>query len=212
MKTVVKEKAAKEPGKALEREAVKEQKAVAPAAASSDDYEVVENEECPFCHEKTLTLTDTSREVPYFGICYIFSMDCSSCKYHKADVEAEEEHEPVKYEITITSEEDLKIRVVKSSNATVKLGALGSIEPGETANGYITNVEGLLNRMKQQIEHLKKAAQEGDEADEETATKCKNMLKKLTRILWGQEPLKITISDPSGNSAIISEKAEKKRL
>ncbi|HIH24572.1 TPA: ZPR1 zinc finger domain-containing protein [Candidatus Woesearchaeota archaeon] len=177
------------------------------------DYETIEGELCPFCNEKTLTLMETARDIPFFGVCHIFSMDCSNCKYHKADVEAENATgEPVKYTLDISEEADMKIRVIKSSEATVKLAYIGEIEPGETANGYITNVEGLLNRMKQQIEHLKKAAQEGDEADEETATKCKNMLKKLTRILWGQEPLKITISDPSGNSAIISEKAEKKRL
>ncbi len=180
------------------------------AGPDSSDYEVLTGETCPICHEKTLTLMETRREVPYFGMCYLFSMDCSNCTYHKADVESEEEHGPVRFEFTIESEEDLKVRVVKSSNATVKLGALGSIDPGEAANGYVTNIEGLLNRFKNQVEHLKKAAE--DDEDDETAQKCKNHLKKLIRIMWGQEPLKITISDPTGNSAIISPKAEKKRI
>ncbi|MBR9693324.1 ZPR1 zinc finger domain-containing protein [Candidatus Woesearchaeota archaeon] len=172
------------------------------------DYEQVTGETCPICSEKTLTLMETRKEVPYFGMCYLFSMDCSSCNYHKADLEAEETHDPAKYSFIIESEEDLKVRVIKSSNATVKIGTVGSMEPGEAANGYITNVEGLLNRIKTQVEHLKAVA--GDEGDKASVKKAKNHLKKLQRALWGQEPMKIILNDPTGNSAIISPKAEKK--
>jgi len=38
------------------------------------------------------------------------------------------------------------------------------------------------------------------------------MLKKITRITWGKEKAKIIIEDPSGNSAIISDKAVKAKL
>jgi zinc finger protein len=176
------------------------------------DFETVSGETCPFCNEKTLSLTEARREVPFFGMCLLFSMDCSNCKYHKADVETEETHEPARYTFECSSEEDLKVRVVKSANATVKIGTIGSIEPGEAANGYVTNIEGVLSRMKNQIEHMKRAAEEGEDEDEETIEQAKKHLKKLTRVLWGQEAIKITISDPTGNSAIISEKAEKKRL
>jgi zinc finger protein len=171
------------------------------------DYETIEGEQCPFCNERTLTLTETSRDIPFFGVCHLFSMDCSNCKYHKADVEAESSTgEPVKYALDITNEEDMKIRVIKSSEATVKVPYIGEIEPGETANGYITNVEGILNRIKTQIEHLKEAA---DEEDGDIKTKAKSQLKRLTRIMWGQEKGQLIIEDPGGNSAIVSPKAVK---
>jgi len=171
------------------------------------DYETIEGELCPFCNEKTLTLMETARDIPFFGVCHIFSMDCSNCKYHKADVEAENATgEPVKYTLDISEEADMKIRVIKSSEATVKLAYIGEIEPGETANGYITNVEGILNRIKVQIEHLKDAA---DAEEDDIKTKAKNQLKKLTRIMWGQEKAQLVIEDPTGNSAIISPKAVK---
>lgn len=179
-------------------------------APDANDMETITGEQCPVCHEKKLTLTEARREVPYFGICYLFSMDCGACGYHKADVEAEEEREPCQFTFKLEREQDLSVRVIKSSNATVKIGQIGTIEPGEAANGYVTNIEGLLNRMKNQIEHLKRAAEE--EEDEETVQKAKGHLKKLLRALWGQEPMTIVIKDPSGNSAIISENAEKKRL
>ena len=168
------------------------------------EMDILEGEKCPICSENTLTLTEMERDIPFFGMVAIFSMDCSSCNYHKADVESLEENEPAKYTLEVESEEDLKIRIVKSSMAKVKIGTLGTIEPGEAANGYITNVEGVLNRMKRQVEHLKDIVE--DPAD---AKKAKNTLKKLTRVLWGQEKLKLVIEDPTGNSAIISEKAVK---
>ena len=175
---------------------------------SSMEPEVITGETCPICNAKELSLVEERLDVPYFGICYVFSMDCAACKYHKADIEAEKQQKAAKFTFEVGSEEDLRARVVKSSNATVKLGTLGSIEPGEASNGYITNIEGLLNRMKRQLESVRDAAQE--EGDAATAKKAKNHLKKLTRVLWGQEVLKVSLKDPSGNSAIIHPKAEKK--
>lgn len=179
-----------------------------PEHNSEFNYDVLEGEQCPFCNEKTLTLTETERDIPFFGVCNIFSMDCSNCKYHKADVErADGDGEPVKYTLDITEEADMKIRIIKSSDATVKIPYIGTIEPGETANGYITNVEGVFSRIKNQMEHLKEAAEDEDEKN-----KIKNQLKKMTRIMWGQEKAQLIIEDPSGNSAIIDPKAVKSKL
>ena len=166
-----------------------------------------EQQPCPLCQQKTLILTEREIEVPYFGKVYLFSMTCNNCKYHKADVEATERKEPCKYEFEISSEDDMKIRVVKSSEATVKLPHLATITPGPASQGYVTNIEGILNRVKYQVE----AAKEMEE-EEEDKKKAKNLLKKITRITWGQEKQKIIIEDPSGNSAIISDKAVKSPL
>lgn len=166
-----------------------------------------EQQPCPLCHNKTLILTERETEVPYFGNVYLFSMTCNNCKYHKADVEAIDKKEPLKYEFEISSEEDMKVRVVKSSEAIVKLPHLATITPGPASQGYVTNIEGVLNRVKYQIE----AAREMEE-DEEAKKKAKNLLKKITRIMWGQERQKLVIEDPSGNSAIISDKAVKSPL
>ncbi len=166
-----------------------------------------EHQNCPLCNEKTLILTEREMEVPYFGKVYLFSMTCSSCKYHKADVEAIEQKEPVKYEFEISSEADMKVRVVKSSEATVKLPHLATITPGPASQGYVTNIEGILNRVKYQVESAKEM-----EEDNEDKNKAKNLLKKITKITWGQEKQKLIIEDPSGNSAIISDKAVKSPL
>lgn len=163
-----------------------------------------EHQPCPLCGQKTLILTERETEVPYFGKVLLFSMTCGSCKYHKADVEATEQKEPVKYEFEISSEDDMKVRVVKSSEATVKLPHIASITPGPASQGYVTNIEGILSRVKYQIESVKEM-----EEDEDDKKKAKNLLKKILNITWGKEKQRIIIEDPSGNSAIISDKALK---
>ena len=172
---------------------------------SKEKEEKLEKQVCPMCKTKALALTEHEQEVPFFGKVYLFSMTCSNCKYHMADVEAVEKKEPCKISIEISSEEDLKIRVVKSSNATIKIPRILTIEPGPAAQGYITNIEGLLNRAKHGIEIARDNAE--DKSDQK---KAKNLLKKIQKIKWGQESVTITLDDPNGNSAIISDKAVKK--
>ena len=158
--------------------------------------EILKDQKCPICGEKSLALTEDEREVPFFGRMYLFSMNCEKCKYHKADVEAVEDKEPCKFTLDITSEKDMHIRVVRSSQAVVKVPYVTTIEPGPGSSGYVTNVEVL------------KETEEEDDARK----KAKNLLKKINRIMSGEEPSKLIIEDPSGNSAIISEKAVKGKL
>jgi len=169
--------------------------------------EIMPGQHCVFCGHDTLTLTEQKKEVPYFGEVFVFSMSCSNCKYHKADVESVQQREPTRYTLEVSTEEDLKIRIVKSSAATVKIPHVTTIEPGEAANGYVTNVEGIIRRVKHAIEIAKEAADDESEAD-----KARNLLKKINKVLFGSEKIKIIIEDPTGNSAIISDKAVKEPM
>jgi len=167
----------------------------------------LKDQPCPVCGEKKLTLTEAETEVPYFGKLFIFSMHCDGCKYHKSDLEAAERREPCKYVFEVNGKEDLQVRVIKSSEGLVKFERVGEIEPGTASEGYVTNIEGLIQRIKEQIEKIRDL-----EEDEEMKKKAKNHVKKLQNVLWGSDTLKITIEDPSGNSAIISEKAKRSKL
>lgn len=171
---------------------------------SAEDFE---HQNCPLCGKKALALTEKEMEIPYFGKAYLFSMTCSECKYHKADVESLEEKEPCRYSLEISSEEDMKVRVVKSSEATVKIPHITVITPGPASQGFVTNIEGILRRVKSQIESVKETSD-----DDEDRKKAKSLLNKLMKIMWGQEKQKIIIEDPSGNSAIISDRALKEKL
>ena len=114
----------------------------------------IEKQICPFCHEKFLLLTEREMDIPYFGKVFLFSMTCANCRYHKADVEAAEQKEPKKYTIDITSEKDMSVRIVKSSEATVKIPYVVEITPGPASQGYVTNVEGILKRVKSSFKKI----------------------------------------------------------
>lgn len=170
--------------------------------------EKLEKQPCPFCHTKNLTLSQEETDIPFFGKTFVFAMDCSNCKYHKSDVESAGIKDPVKITFTVENKKDINIRVVKSSAATVKIPQMRmDVRPGPASNGYITNVEGVLDRFEKVI------AEERDSAEDDKVKKhAKNLLKKLRKVKWGDIPLKIVIEDPTGNSAIISDKAVVEKL
>ncbi len=173
----------------------------------SDKTESLPGQPCPMCGKKELTLMEGQSEVPYFGKIFLFSMHCSACHYHKADIEAAEQKEPARYTFEVAGKDDLSVRVVRSSEGIIKIPHVGSIEPGPNAEGFVSNVEGVIEKFKKQIEVLRDTAE-----DDEDKKKAKNMLKKLQNVLWGSEKLKIIIEDPTGNSAIVSEKAVRQKL
>ena len=97
---------------------------------------------------------------------------------------------------------------MKSGEATVKIPNVITIEPGPASGGYVTNVEGLLRKVKEVIEH----SIDTEEDDPVMKKKVKNLLKKLAKVMLGRESLKIIIEDKSGHSTIISEKAVRSKL
>jgi len=170
--------------------------------------EKLEKQPCPFCHTKNLTLNQEETDIPFFGKTFVFSMDCSNCKYHKSDVESAELKDPVKITFTVENAKDMNIRVVKSSAATVKIPQMRmDVRPGPAANGFITNIEGVLDRFEKVIEEERDTAE-----DDKVKKHAKNLLKKLRKVKWGDMPLKVVIEDPTGNSAIISDKAVVEKL
>lgn len=182
--------------------AVKKEKIGGNSEAAEAKLDVVTGEVCPVCSQKSLMLSEREQEIPYFGRVLIFSMTCAGCKFHKADVECVDEKEPSRSAIEVSGPEDMAIRVVKSSQGSVKIPYVADIEPGVASNGYVTNIEGLLQRVKHQVEVIRDT-----EEDDAAVQKAKAMIKKINKCVWGEEKLKIIIDDPTGNSAIISDKA-----
>jgi len=167
----------------------------------------MKKQQCPICSKNECTLREEGIDVPHFGKMFIFSIQCDACSFRKADVEAADHHEGIKTSFEVKDEKDLDIRVIKSSQATLKIPRIMTITPGPESEGYVTNVEGVFTRVKAILESTMNA-----EEDSSDKKKLKNMIKKINKILVGRESIKISIEDPTGNSAILSDKAEKKKL
>ncbi len=171
--------------------------------------QVLKNQKCAMCGRASATLTESTEDVPHFGKCFLMSMTCSSCHYHQSDVESEEsDHNPVKHTFEIKSKKDLNVRVIKAAQATVKIPQMRlSITPGVASIGYISNIEGLLARFKAIIEEQRDNAE-----DAKVRKAAKRLLKKLWNVENGDQPMKIVIEDPSGNSAIVSDETKTEKL
>lgn len=133
-------------------------------------------------------------------------VSCLSCGYRHADVVTLETREPTRYTLKVESEEDMLIRVVRSGSARIEIPELGiKITPGLNSEGYVSNVEGVLER----IEDVLVMMGSWKDGKGEMAGK---LLTRLKKIKTGKEAVHLIIEDSAGNSAIISDKAVKERV
>lgn len=160
--------------------------------------------ECPVCKKIGLKITFHSHEIPYFGEAIEEITRCSNCNYRHVDTLILEEKGPVEYSLKIDGERDMLIRVIRSSHATIEIPELGvKITPGVDSEGYITNVEGVLERIEDAIRTAKKAA------DQRTRKDVDALMKRIGSLKEGKGGATLYLADPTGNSAIVSEKAIK---
>lgn len=112
-------------------------------------------EECPYCLYKKMEVITYDYYIPNFGDATIISKRCPKCGYKHSDVLLKDVKPPTRYVMTVNSIHDLDVRVVKSSTATVRIPELGfEMTPGPASKGFITNVEGILNRVIDAIERI----------------------------------------------------------
>jgi zinc finger protein len=165
-------------------------------------------EYCPICGAKgTFRVKGRIDDIPYFGETMETLAACSSCKFKHADVTHLGEHEPMRHEFLITSEDDMMVRVVRSSTGTMKVPELGvTVKPCSASEGYVTNIEGVLNR----IENAIRLAIE--QADPTRRRRGESKLKKLEAIRRGEARAKLIMMDPFGHSAIADGRAKKRKL
>jgi zinc finger protein len=104
---------------------------------------------CPYCNTEIEYIYQTEN-IPYFSDILIISANCSSCGYKYVDTQLLTDKEPVRYEVVINSGEDLSIRIVRSMSASIEIPELGvRIDPGPACQGFVSNVEGVLDRIEQ---------------------------------------------------------------
>jgi len=168
--------------------------------------ETIIDSPCPVCGKKTLIYRAEELDLPHFGKCLQTTIICRNCGFRHADVMMLEVHEPVEYKVKIESEKDMYIKVVRSTSGTLMIPEIGAkLEPGPLSEAFITNVEGVLNRFVNILVQLM----------HDTPEKRDNIveiLRKIGYIRHGRMEATLIIQDPLGNSAIISEKAQRRRL
>lgn len=173
------------------------------------DILIIENQQCPICVQNRATFSEYEIDDAFAGPIAIFSIKCNACGFKNSDLEFIEHGEPCEYSLEVSCIDDLKIRVIKSGSCEIKIPSFRiSVDSSMGSEGFISNVEGVLNRFKEQVEFLK----EDSELDKLQRKKLKNILKGIDEVFAGEKPITIKLIDPTGNSAIISNKVIVKKL
>ena len=164
---------------------------------------------CPIC-ESELLLSESEKTIPYFGKVLLSLIRCAKCGYSRRDVATLEYGEPSKLVFNVMEAEDLKTRVIRSSSGTIEIPEIGvRIDPGPIAEGFISNIEGILERVQESSSII--AGKESGSKHERYAV----FLDKLGRARRGELKFRLILTDPLGNSAILSDdpsKLKRRRL
>jgi zinc finger protein len=160
---------------------------------------------CPCCNTEIEYLYKTEN-IPYFSDILVISAICPECGYKFVDTQLLKHGEPSRYTVAVESEEDLSIRIIRSMGASIEIPELGvRIDPGPQCQGFVSNVEGVLDRIELVV---KGALQWGDEVERENAAA---LLADIVRVKAGTYPVTLILEDPDGNSGIESERATKEK-
>lgn len=164
--------------------------------------------DCPVCNTKgSMEITTKTEKIPYFGEIMESTVKCRECGYKHSDTICLDQKEPVKYSMKI-NKDNLNARVVKSQSATVTIPQLGlKVEPGPKSQGYVSNIEGLLNRFESAVITALKWAEEDN--IKENALK---ILDEIVEVKSGKKEVTVIIEDPFGHSMIDHDDAEHRKL
>ncbi len=91
---------------------------------------------------------------------------------------------------------------------TISIPELGvRIDPGPACEGFVSNVEGVLNRIGKVLESLLSWAETGKERE-----RIRSLQGSLEKVREGRLAATLVIEDLSGNSAIIADKVKVCRI
>jgi len=177
-----------------------------------EEIQVISLGDCPICGGNgTLKAIQYVHDIPYFGKVMESTIICEKCGYRNADVVLLEDRPPKLYTVKIEGEKDLFTRVVRSKSGTIELDEIGvKIEPGPAAEGFVTNVEGVLERVRETLLMAKEFKRQ--EGDKEAVKRADEVLEYIQEVKEGKKPLTVRIMDPLGNSALIGEKVKSRLL
>ena len=182
---------------------------------------------CPICHkEGEVYMIAHIDEIPYFGEHTQVTVMCHSCGWKQTDFIPAEGQKAGCWSLSVKKREHLKSRVVRSSSCTIRIPELDlQVNPGSSATGYVSNIEGVISRfldvINMVLRDLQKDASaelvENQAADLTQTIKDINQLESLIKQLSNVgddqvEPFTIELLDPHGHSMIIDESALEREL
>ncbi len=173
---------------------------------------------CPICHQEgqvgMITHVD---EIPYFGEHTQVTVLCHACGWRQTDFIPAEGRKAGAWNLLIDDQQKLLSRVIRSSSCTVRIPELDlEVMPGTNSTGYVSNVEGVLNRFVDIIMMVRRDVQR--DFDEENSIESQDSLNTLDGLLHSIATvgngcsLTLELLDPNGHSMIVDSQAKEREL
>lgn len=88
-------------------------------------------------------------------------------------------------------------------NGIISIPEFGvQVDPGPACEGFVSNVEGVLNRIDAVIASVARWTEDPKEIEN-----AHDLRERIAQVKAGRLPVTLRIDDPTGNSAILGEKA-----
>lgn len=138
--------------------------------------------------------------IPFFRDVLLESFECPHCYFKNNSIKAagQIQEQGSKYTLEVESSRDFERQVIKSDSAVFRLETLGIEMP--KGEGQLTNVEGILLRILEQLETDQPARKT---ENPELYNSLEKIIERLKKMVHREElPFTISLDDPSGNSWI----------
>jgi zinc finger protein len=158
---------------------------------------------CPICSKSgQLKMISHIDDIPYFGEHTQVTLLCNACGWRQTDFIPAEGKKPVASSLFISGEDELRARVVRSSSCTISIPELElEVSPGTSNSGYVSNIEGVLNRFIQVVEMVLK-----DLDDPTQVGAATRILLVLYEVKEGRgSGITVELLDPRGHSMVLHE-------
>mgnify|MGYP001173669860 FL=1 len=161
---------------------------------------------CPICKvEGQLAMMTHVDEIPYFGEHTQVTVLCNACGWRQTDFIPAEGKKPGASTLIISKPEHMQARVIRSSSCTVRIAELDlEVNPGSASTGYVSNVEGVIDRFMDVIVMVTRQAY----VEDSEMSDIKKLQEMHTTLLELKEdsitnPITLELLDPNGHSQII---------
>jgi len=162
---------------------------------------------CPACSDGKLIISRAEHKLPDGDLYLIMKIECDKCDFTKSDlIPLETPTKPGKYTLRVNSKEDLESKIFRSFSGILEIPELEmEIEPGPAADFFITNIEGILQRMKNAVSYYNRNLEEKDD-------KVERILENIDKAINGEFKFTLIINDKMGGSYIVPAKKESLKI
>lgn len=170
------------------------------AASEPAERQVEEIESLCMNCEKDGTTRVLLTKIPFFREIVIMSFSCPHCGLQNNEIQSagEIQQRGTRFTFKADEKDDLERQIIKSDTCVIRIEDVDlEIPPGR---GQLTNLEGLLSMIRQDLEGQQEARRQ---ADEGLYQKIQDIITALSNMAsGGRLPFTITLDDPAGNSTI----------